>query len=118
MAATPPRSAACSPPRRPRQDSSASIRDASPLFALLIAVMLEGRGGDAKRHIGACGVKPVSSFGNRERPESLGAVDGNVLGPLGQLEGQLQAELQDARNARGADLVGVCNGQGVRRAGE
>jgi len=24
--------------------------------------MLEARDGDAKRHIGACGVKPVSSF--------------------------------------------------------
>ncbi len=80
--------------------------------------MLEGRGGDAKRHIGACGVKPVSSFANRERPESLGAVDGNVLGPLGQLEVQLQAELQDARIARGADLVEVCIAQGERRAAD
>jgi hypothetical protein len=40
--------------------------------------MLEARGGDAKRHIGACGVKPVSSFAKKKRgPESLGAVAGN-----------------------------------------
>jgi hypothetical protein len=40
------------------------------------------------------------------------------LGTLASLEVQLQAELQDARIARGADLVEVCIAQGERRAAD
>ena len=61
--------------------------------------MLEDRDGDAKRHIGACRVNPVLSFAKKNGPESLGAVDGNQLRLLAQLEVQLQAELHDTRVA-------------------
>ena len=65
--------------------------------------MLEARAGDAKRHIGACGVKPVSSFANRERPR-ISRGRGSISVRFSRLlEIQLQCKLQDARVARAGD---------------
>ena len=70
--------------------------------------MLEDHGGDAKRHIGARGVKPVLSFARkRTAPNRSGPWLEISSDRFAQLEVQLQAKLQDARISRGADLIVV-----------
>ena len=78
--------------------------------------MLKARSGNAKRHIGACGVKPVSSIAKKNGPESLGAVARSRPSSLAGLEVELHAELHDSRVARRANLIEARRREARRRA--
>jgi hypothetical protein len=64
--------------------------------------MLEARGRDAKRHIGARGVMAVLISAKGNGPESLGAVPRSQFGFPGVLEIQFQPELQNPRVSHGS----------------